>query len=75
MGKGNYMNRPRLVMFGVREYAAGFPVELTEDDSAPTVTAWNEWHGNCTHIDVLDLLKWVIENRPEMLERAKTHER
>jgi hypothetical protein len=63
-----------ITMDGVREYAEEFPVELvTEKNGRIAVRAWNEGRFNCTSIDLLDLLKWVRENKPELLTDSQPH--
>ena len=66
------------VMEGVREYAEDDPVTLEFEGPKDfskipeggrwVVRARNEGGFNCTQVDVLDLLKWLRENRPDLLK-------
>lgn len=56
-------------MSGVREYAEGYPVRLCAMDNARlAIEARNQGGYDCTHVDLCDLLKWLQDNRPELLE-------
>lgn len=72
-------------MAGVREYAEQYPVELelvapnplvpeygppATEGARWCVLAWNEARHNATRVDVLDLLAWLRENRPDLLVMA-----
>lgn len=57
-------------MEGIREYAEGNPVQLVEGNR-PRIAAYNEGGYNGTEIDLLDLLGWILKNRPDLIERAK----
>ncbi len=63
-------------MDGVREYAENMDVELVTDERESgdpdrlLVYALNEGGHNCTLVDLLDLLKWVKTNRPELWDLA-----
>lgn len=54
-------------MEGVREYAEEMPVYLTEGPDGPRVTALNEAGYNRTDVDIVDLIRWLKANRPELL--------
>ena len=65
-------------MAGVTEYAEGYEVELvlwaagqTNRGERWAVKALNEAGHNCTAIDVLDLIAWLHEHRPDLLEKKK----
>jgi hypothetical protein len=70
-----------LVMFGVTEYCEEMDVKLAitggkyaygvkESDhigyGRTVVRAYNEAGHNSTEVDLLELLKWVAENKPEI---------
>ena len=57
-----------IVMNGVREYAEDFDVELREYEGRLVIAALNEGGCNGTDVDLLDLIAWVKENKPELLE-------
>lgn len=73
-------------MAGVREYAEGYKslaggeemidcVDLVRiANGRIVVRAFNEGGHNVTEVDLLDLLRWLRENRPEFLKEA-THAR
>lgn len=58
-------------MAGVREYAEEYTVELWSDDDNGrlVVRAQNQGGHDCTHVDLVDLIKWVSENMPELMTR------
>jgi len=58
-----------VVMGGVREHAEGFTVELAAEKVGGrlVVKAANEGGFNHTEVDLLDLLAWLHENRPDLL--------
>jgi hypothetical protein len=55
-------------MDGVRDHNEGMTPELYLDDDSGRVVvrAFNEGSLNVTDVDLLDLLKWVRENRPDL---------
>jgi hypothetical protein len=64
-------------MQGVREYAEEMPVEFVflKKSSYPeqSVNRWviqatNEAGCNCTQVDFIDVLEWVLKNKPTLLE-------
>jgi hypothetical protein len=57
-------------MKGVRDYGEGFDVELwkRDEDGRLVVISYNEGGCNFTTIDLLDIIEWVRENKPELLE-------
>jgi hypothetical protein len=55
-------------MVGVREYGDGLPVKCVKDENdRDTIVALNEVGHCATHVDLVDVLKWVRDNRPELL--------
>ena len=67
------------LMSGVREYAESYPVKIGEvaadEKHGPTerrlvVMALNEAGHNITLVDVRDMLKWLVEHRPELVREA-----
>ena len=72
------------VMTGVREHSEGYDVHLVhlplifrrapDGSSLPpeggrmVISAENEGGHNQTHVDLLDLLRWVKANHPDLLE-------
>ena len=76
------------VMSGVTEYAEEEPVELVQStgsyrDGVPdserpgfgrwVVRALNEGGHKCTEVDVLHLVAWLKEHRPDLLETPKDY--
>ncbi len=58
-----------VVMHGVREYGEGMEVELDcTTDGESIIVARNEGGYNSTWVDVLDLVRWLRANRPDLLE-------
>jgi len=67
-------------MIKIHDYAEGLPVEITTlnpKDTYPegllkrprlVIKALNEGGCNCTLVDLIDVLRWVKENKPELLE-------
>lgn len=64
-------------MKGVAEYAEGFDVELIErryqiaartNRTVLILRAYNEGGHNCVEIDLIDIVLWIKENRPELIE-------
>ena len=68
----------KIEMEGVREYAEYMPVRLIkrhpcymehyESEQRWVIDAVNEGGHNGTEVDLVDLLRWLKENRPELLE-------
>lgn len=67
-------------MVGVREYCEEYPVELSDgtntgvyDDYTDryVIRAINEGGHNSVEIDLIDLLTWLKENKPELLRITK----
>ena len=60
----------------IREYADEYPVKITsrevEGKERLVIDALNEGGYNGTEVDLLDVLKWVKENMPELLEEGWT---
>ena len=54
-------------MKDIREYVEGFPVELDIDRGREVVIACNDGGYNSTAIDILDLIAYLKEKRPELL--------
>lgn len=76
-------NASRVSLEGVREWGEGYVVSLVStetdeevrgfgppQDESPRlcVEALNEGGHNVTRVDLLDLLRWVREHRPDLLE-------
>lgn len=55
-----------VVMCGVREYEEGLQVSICHRNDRVIIESLNEAGWRCTQVDLLDLLKWVSENRPEL---------
>lgn len=73
------------IMEGVREYSEemevrleategmykyGVPDEEREGHGRLVIRAWNEGGYNSTQVDLLELLQWLRENRPDLLDQA-----
>ena len=71
-----------MIMNGVTEYAEGMGVELTQTRGAYqngvpderrekrgnlVIKARNEGGYNCTEVDLLELIAWLKEHRPDLL--------
>ena len=60
------------IMHGVTEYAEGLDVRLQlEDNGRLIVSAYNEGGFNGTSIDLLELLVWLRNNRPDLIRETK----
>lgn len=58
-------------MQGVRCYGEKLPVELAEeDDGRLVVRASNQAGFDSTCVDLLDLLAWLVKNRPDIILRT-----
>lgn len=76
-------------MKGVQEYAEGMPVYLTKTDGIYAygvnkenwkgngrlvIKAFNEAGCNITEVDLIQLIEWVKENKPEILTNPNKEE-
>ena len=52
----------------IREYAEKMPVEIIYEQNRMAIKAYNEAGCNCIIIDLLDVIRWIRENMPELLE-------
>jgi len=55
----------------IREYCEQRAVSVTRDcrgNGRLVVKAFNESGFNSTEVDIIDLLKWIKENKPELLK-------
>jgi hypothetical protein len=63
----------------IREYGDGFDVEIVPVSAywvrdnpellgRPVILAINEGGHNCVEVDLLDVIEWVKENKPELLK-------
>lgn len=74
------MSYLRIIMTGVREHGEGYDVELrdqftsTRGEPRLCVLARNEGGYNSTAVDLLDLIQWLRENKPELLNPPMTHD-
>ena len=58
------------IMEDVREYAEGMKVEfLINKNNIPVIVAYNEAGYNATEVDTVDLIRWLIHNKPELVSR------
>lgn len=63
-------------MIGVREYAEGYAVylhdvfEIADQPGRLAITAYNEATHDSTQVDLVDVLEWLAEHRPELLVAA-----
>ena len=76
----DFIRQGETAMKGVREYGEGMPVRLAQTmglyvaKGAPrdgagriVIVAYNEGGYSCTEVDLLDVIAWVKQNRPELL--------
>ena len=59
------------IMHGVREYNEEYDVSLkvgSYSEGRLVICALNEATYNATEVDLLDLIEWLKENKPELLE-------
>lgn len=64
-------------LLGVREYDAEWPVTIKKHyrNGRECVCAKSDAGHNGTSVDLLELIKWIKENRPELLkEGAECHD-
>lgn len=60
------------IMDGVREYEWEMPIHLAQtDDGRLVIEAFSEGGWSGTQVDLLDLLRWLAENRPDLLKAEK----
>ena len=59
-----------IVDTNIREYTEYLPVHIDEstDKGRLVVVAYNESGYNFTRVDVVDLIEWVKQNRPDLLK-------
>lgn len=55
-------------MIDIREYAEELPVEIKKLENRWIIHAKNEAGFNCTQVDLVDVIEYVRENMPELLE-------
>jgi hypothetical protein len=53
---------------GIREYAEEESVYIKEIGERTVIVAYNEGGYNSTAVDLVDVIEWVKENRPELLK-------
>lgn len=73
----NIERRPKMKT-EIREYSEGYPVEIEQITKHPTIElkgvgrwiidAQNEGGHNGTEVDLLDVIDWVKQNKPELLK-------
>jgi hypothetical protein len=51
----------------IREYVEREPVEIKERDGRLIIEALNEGGHNGTEVDLMDVIKWVEVNRPDLI--------
>ena len=52
----------------IREYGEGYSVEIGRRNSRDVIRASNEGGFNCTEVDLIDVLKYVKKEMPELLK-------
>ncbi|MBC8320622.1 MAG: hypothetical protein H8E34_07860 [Bacteroidetes bacterium] len=50
------------------EYCEGYPVEIVSRGGRLVIEAMNQCGSDCTHVDLIELIKWIKNNKPELLE-------
>lgn len=58
----------------IKEYVEGFPVEILEFNGRPIIQASNEGGNNGTRVDLIDVINWVVCNRPDLISTSKNPE-
>lgn len=79
----NYVNRwvwscfrsrskaPQMTLEEIREYAEGYPVDILQlRNGRWCVQAHNQSGHDATQVDLVDLVRWLHEHRPDILEKA-----
>lgn len=56
----------------IKEYVEGLPVEVLEVDGHLVVQALNEGGNNGTRVDLIDVVNWVVSNRPDLITTSKS---
>ena len=64
-----------LEMIGVKERCEEMPVFLNEMDSVLYVRAYNQCGYDATDVNLSQLIKWLHENRPDLLVSALPNQR
>lgn len=55
----------------IKEYVEGLPVEILELNDRLIIQALNEGGNNGTRVDLIDVVNWVVCNRPELITSSK----
>jgi hypothetical protein len=71
-----------IIKTNIREYTEAYEVEIVDflggnasSSDRLIIRAYNEGHNNVTEVDLLDVIKWVKDNKPELIcENSKTQE-
>lgn len=55
----------------IKEYSEEMTVKIgmEQETKRPIIVAWNEGGNNRTEVDLIDVIRWVKENRPELLNK------
>lgn len=56
----------------IKEYVEGFPVEILELNDRLIIQALNEGGNNGTKVDLIDIVNWVVCNRPDLITASKS---
>lgn len=56
----------------IKEYVEGLPVEILELNDRLIIQALNEGGNNGTRVDLIDVVNWVVCNRPELITNSKS---
>ena len=55
----------------IKEYVEGLPVEILELNDRLIIQALNEGGNNGTRVDLIDVINWVVSNRPDLITSSK----
>ena len=55
------------IMRGVEEWVDGGQVELVKLKGRWVIRSYTEWGYNCTEVDLLQLVGWLREHRPDLI--------
>lgn len=64
--------KTNIIETNIREYCEELPVKIKQDEETGrwVIFALNEAGHNSTSVDLLDLLRWIKKNKPELLTEA-----
>ena len=57
----------------IKEYCEGYPVNIIQyENGVYVIDATNEGGYKCTHVDLMDVILWIKEHKPSLLDYNQT---